>query len=478
MESKKIVSGIKWASIQFALDTLFRFCIRLFLAKLLLPEQFGLIGMCIIFIALAGVASELGMGAALIQKKKDIEAILLYPTAFWSGLVWGLILYLIMTFLVAPFAASFYKEPLLKFLIPILSIVIVLKPLVMIQTVILTRAMNFKKLAKIFNLATITSGVVALFAAYFGFGVWALVINNVLSIIITLPLFFITLKWKPTLEWKKDHFKEIFGFGAYSTITGVFSTLTYNIDNLMIGKMLGSSLLGSYTLSFSLTENLRQIVSNVLNKVMYPVFGKNQDDKEKLKSFFTKIIAFNALLMYPAMTFILLFAEEIIIGFFGSEWADAIIPIKVLSIAMMLHLLVNSFTSLIRGLGKPQLEMKIIIGLTTLVLLPGLYFGISNFGLVGASYAILLNKIVLVAVGLIVLKREIGLGFSQVLGAIKNALIAVTISTLIILGMAYVVKIDNFLVKAIIYIISYIIIVYKLEKENLSIILAQLIHRK
>lgn len=478
MESRKIVQGIKWAGIQFALDTLFRFCVRLLLAKLLLPKFFGLVGMCVIFIALAGVASELGMGAALIQKKEDFEAEKLYSTAFWSGLVWGLILYIIMSFLIAPFTSYFYNEPQLKKLIPVLSLVIVLKPLIMIQTIILTRRMDFKNLAKISNIATITSGIIALLCAYYGLGVWALVINNILSIIITIPLFIFSVKWIPKIEWKKNFFLEIFGFGAYSTVTSVFSTLTYNIDNLMIGKMLGSSQLGSYTLSFSLTENLRQIISNVLNKVMYPVFGKNQDNKEKLKAFFTKIIRFNAILMYPIMAFIFMFSNDIIIGFFGKQWVSAIMPLKILSIAMMLHLLVNSFTSLIRGLGKPLLEMKIIIGITLFVLLPGLYIGISNFGLVGASYAILLNKIALVIIGLFVLKREIGLNFIDVFKAVKNAIIAVLVSVILILITIYVLKINYFFISVFIFMISYAICIYKLEGDNLSLMFKTLLKRK
>src|SRR5690606_5353534 len=162
----------------------------------------------------------------------------------------------------------------------------------------------------------------------------------------------------------------IFSFGIYSTGTSIFSTLTYNFDNLIIGKMLGASMLGAYTLSFSLTEQLRQTLSAVLNKVMYPVFGKTQDDKQKLKNYFLKIVNFNALIIYPLMAYFFLFAKEVI-SFFGEKWSDAVLPLKILSIAMMIHLLINSFTSLIRGLGKPKLEMKIIIGLTLFVLIPG-----------------------------------------------------------------------------------------------------------
>ncbi len=167
MEPKKIVSGIKWAGVQVLLDVFFRFSIRIVLAKLLMPSEFGLVGMCMVFIAVATASSELGMGAALIQKKHDHEAEINYSTAFWTGLIWGVGLYLIISVIVGPFAAYFYKEPLLISLIPILSISILIRPLNLIHTVILTRAMDFKKIAKIFNLSAFISGSVAIVAGVF-----------------------------------------------------------------------------------------------------------------------------------------------------------------------------------------------------------------------------------------------------------------------------------------------------------------------
>ena len=473
MSSKSIFTGVLWTSIQFVIDIIFRFAVRFMLAKLLLPSQFGLVGMCTVFIAVAGAASELGMSAALIQKKNDQEAEEMYPTAFWSGLIWGVVIYCILSLVITPLATSFYDEPKLKVLIPVLSLGILLKPFNLIHTVILTRSMDFKALAKILNISSIIAGVVSLISAYFfNFGVWALVLNNVLAVVISVPLLFYITKWKPILIWNKEHFKSIFGFGAYSSGTLIFSTLTYNIDNLMIGKMLGSSLLGSYTLSFSLTEQIRQAISGVLNKVMYPVFGKNQEDKVKLKNYFLKIVNLNSIAIYPLMSFIFLFATEII-GFFGERWSNAIIPLKIMCIAMMAHLLVNSFTSLIRGLGKPALEMKIIMGLTIFVLIPSLYFGILNFGLTGAALAILLNKLALVIVGVYVLKNEINLSIKELIYSIKGAVASIILATTVFLLIKNFIY-DNVFFSMILFVVIYLITVFTLEKKNLNLLLSKL----
>jgi O-antigen/teichoic acid export membrane protein len=467
LNSTKIVSGIKWASLQFVIETFFRFSIRLILIKFLQPSEFGLVGMATIFIAVAAAASELGMSAALIQKKSHEEVTLLYNTAFWSGIIWGILVFLFLSLLIAPIAASFYHEPILIKLIPVLSLGILIKPFTMIHAVILTRDLNFKKLAKIANGASLIAGIISLIFAYRGLGVWALALNNILAVALTIPLFILATKWKPTFEWNKEHFKDVFGFGAYSTATSIFSTLTYNIDNLMIGKLLGTSLLGNYTLSFSLTEQVRQVVSNVLNKVMYPVFGKLQDDKAKLRAYFLKIININAMVIYPLMTYLLLFAEDIILGFFGDKWSLAILPLRILSIAMMIHLLVNSFTSLLRGLGKPNLEMKIITGTTIIVLIPSLYFGVHFYGLIGASIAILINKISLVIIALVVLKKEINLSALIVFKTVKGSFISALVPSLIITILSYFLIGNNFLIFSSIYIIVYAVMIFFLEKKSI-----------
>lgn len=474
MDSKKIISGVKWAGIQFAFDTIFRFAIRLILAKLLLPEDFGLVAMCTIFISIAEAVSELGMGAALIQRKSSEEAEAMYSTAFWSGLVWGVIIYLLVCFVVGPFAAYFYDENMLLKLVPVLSLGVLLKPLVLIHVVKLTRALQFKKMAKIYNLSALLAGILGISAAYMGFGVWSLAVHQVLSVAITIPLLYRSTTWSPKGQWSRNQFKSVFGFGAYSTGTNVFSRLTYNIDNLMIGKMLGAGLLGSYTLSFSLTEYLRQVISNVLNRVMYPVFSQSQDDKEKLRNYFLKIIGINAIIIYPLMAYLIVFAETIIVDFFGERWAEAVLPLRILAVAMMVHLLVNSFTSLIRGLGKPELEMKIIISLTIFILLPALYIGITYYGLVGASLAILANKIVLVLVGLITLRMQVGLSPYRVISAIKSAIFSVVLAMAPLAALIYFMHFDNIFILTPLYIALYLAVIYWLEKQLILMLLKNL----
>lgn len=454
MESKKIVTGIKWASIQLALDMTFRFSVKFILAKLLLPEQFGLIGMCTVFIAFANSLSELGMSAALIQKENDEDAKSLYPTAFVTSIASGVLFYLILVFAVTPFASYFYDEPKLDYLIPILSLSVFLRPFGIIPVVQYSRSLNFKKMANIYNLSSFIAGVLAIIAALSGLGVWALVINVVLAASLPIPLLWRSIKWKPQITFNRQHFNQIFGFGIYTSGTSVISSISYNIDNLFIGKFLGAGALGAYTLSFSLTEQIRQAVSSILNKVMYPVFGQKQKDIKLLKNYFLSIIRINAIMIYPIMIFMVLFAREIIVGFFGERWEQAVQPLQLLAIAMMIHLLVNSFASLLRGIGKPKIELYIMSGLTLFVLVPGMIIGIQTYGLVGASIAILVHKVFLAFFGIMVLSKYINVKLKEIVNTIKFTFLSLLITVICVALFSSFVS-ENAILQMVVFILCY-----------------------
>lgn len=474
MTGNKIISSIKWSSIEFAISSFFNFIIKLVLAKLLIPSDFGIVGMAIVFIALAQAISELGLGAALIQKKNDSDVLPLYNTAFWSGIIWGFLIFLFMSVVVAPFAVYFFKENILIKLIPILSLPIILKPINLIHNVILTRSLNFKTIALINNFSSLIGGTISLVASLYGLGLWSLALFNVLPSFIAIIPYFIVTKWYPKLKWDLKYFKQFFHFGLYTTGTSIVSTISYNIDNLLIGKFINAQALGAYSLGFNLTEVLRQRVSSVLNKVMFPVFSFEQDDIEKLKSYFLSIIKFNAIVLYPLLTVLLLFAKDIV-GFFGNKWIDAIVPLQILSVAIMIHLLVNSFTSLLRALGKPRLELKILLIINIFILIPGLVIGIVLFELKGASIAILINKIVLTYVAIFYLKRFINISIMEIISSVRTALIGIAISGIIIKSIQY--FFDYHIFKSIyliVFIMIYAIIIYYFEKREIMKIFNQL----
>lgn len=407
-----ILKGVFWNGLQLVINQSFTFIVRLILAKLLLPEQFGIIGMATVFTGFVQVLTELGIGAALVQRKDDQLNPIHYHTSFWTGVIWSALLFLLMTFVAAPFAANFYKEPILKVLIPVISIGILLSPINLVNKAQLTKQMNFKKIARIENITNIIAGIISIIMALLGAGVWSLAFNSTAIILFAIPLYFKATGWFPKLIWSKEAFKDVFGFGIYTTGTNVINYFINNVDYLLIGKVLSAQALGAYTFAFVLTDTFRGKLMSVINNVMYPLYGKKQGDPEALKKYYLKVVSYNSIIVYPIMVLLLTLAEPIILNIFGDKWHDSIIPLKILSVSVMIHMLVNSNTALIRGLGKPGLEMKLQL-FKAFIFIPTLVFGIYTNGIIGASWAILINKVIAVIIAQYTFNKLINIKISS-----------------------------------------------------------------
>lgn len=425
----KIVSGMVWSSIQLIISRLFSFVIKLVLAKLLFPEQFGLVGMAAVFTSFVQVFNDLGIGAALVQRKKEKLSEVHYHTAFWSSVIWALGIYLLIVFAVAPLAAIFYEEPLLEAIIPVLSIGVLCSPVNLVHKAILTRKMSFKKLAFIDNASSIVAGLMAVGLAFAGAGVWALVFNTVATLLIAMPLYFHATGWLPKLQWGRQAFKDVFGFGVYTTGTQFFNVLMLNMDYLLIGKLLSASALGVYTLAFVLTDTFRSQLTTMMNKVMYPVYGQKQDQHSVLRHFYYKIVKYNSICIYPVMVFLIVLGEPFVVEFFGTKWVEAILPLKILAFSVMIHLLVNSHATLIRGLGKAKVEMRMQL-MKSVFYVPTIVLGIYWYGIVGAAWAYVINKVLEVVIAQYFLRKFLNVTMADLVTAVSPPLVASVVAFL------------------------------------------------
>lgn len=414
---RKIFKGTFWTGIELVVNRGFGFLIKLVLARILFPEDFGLVGMAAVFTTFVQVFSELGMGSALVQRDEKLLKETHFHTAFWTGVIWSILIFLIMCFVVTPLASWFYEQPMLNSIIPVLSLGILASPVNMIHKSQLTKALDFKKMTIINNSSNIVSGSVALILALTGAGVWALVFNSVANSLIAIPLYFKATGWKPKLIWDKTSFKDIFGFGAYYTGTKVFNKITSQIDYLIVGKLLGAASLGIYTLAFVLTETIRSQLMSIVNKVMYPVYSSFQNDTEKLKDYYLKVLRYNALLIYPVLFFLAVFAEPFVLLVYGDKWAESVPIVQIISIASVVHMLVNSNTSLIRGSGRPKLELILQLVKSLMFFVPLIIAGTYYYGLIGTAIGYAIAKTLAVILSVIVMTKIFGIDFKSLMKA-------------------------------------------------------------
>ncbi len=381
-----------WSVIEVAVKRTLDFVVKLILARLLFPEDFGVIGMATVFITFIQVLNDAGMGPAIIQKKNLTEKHL--NTVFWTNIVWSVLLYLILSFAVAPLAASFYDQPILSTIIPVLSISILTGALNTVHFSQLRRDLNFKKIALIRNIASVIAGIVAICMAFLNFGVWALVANSVVAYVITVPLFYNATKWKPSVQWDRQTLREILSFGVFITGSKVIMNLVGNADYLLIGKLAGSVALGAYTLAFMMTNLVSGQVTSMLDTVMFPFYSSIQDDIGKLRAYYLKLIGYYTLILFPIMLTLILFANELVPLFFGDKWGDTILPLQILSLAVMVSVLTTGYNLLFRSTGNPKYEFKLQRITSLGIYLPCLSLGIYFYGVVGAAAGILISRII------------------------------------------------------------------------------------
>lgn len=423
-----ILKGVFWNSLQVIINKSFSFVIKLVLAKILFPEEFGIVGMALVFTSFVEVFNDLGFGAALIQRDTEDLRPEHYHTAFWTGIGWSMIMYQLMIFVVSPFASRFYNEPLLLQIIPILSLSILSSPLILVHKAQLTKDLNFKKIARIENVSAITSGIISLALAFSGAGVWSLVFNSVATFVISVPMYFFATRWRPALIWEDRAFRDIFGFGIYTTGTNFSNNLINKLDYLFIGKFVSAGALGAYTLAFVMTDAFRSQVMSIMNRVMYPVYGKAQKDLVSMKQYYLNVVKYNSLIINPIMGVLIILGESIVLDFFGEKWIETIIPLKVIAVSVIFHMMANSNNVLIRGMGKSRLEFFIQLFKAIFIFLPAISIGVFYYGIIGAAYAVLFNKVISVFIAQYFLRKLINLNVTELISVLLAPLFALLIS--------------------------------------------------
>lgn len=355
----------------------------LILAKLLSPEDFGVIGYGFLVVQTIGLFREMGFNSALIYQKENIEEAA--STAFWFSLVWSIFLYLII-FLCAPIVASFFREPKLNLLLKVLPISLIISSASSIPMTLMEKSLNFKLKVIPDVVHLIAYGIITVILAFFGLKFWAFVIGTLVSGIIQLIIAF---KLRPIkINFKIDYkiLKEMFGFGKNVMGLGVIYFGIRNIDDFFVGRMLGTTPLGIYQFSYRIANIPATNISNVLGKILYPSFVKIAGSTWELRNAFLKSFRYVAFITIPITFYIILVIPDFITLFYP-KWMNAIIPIQLIAYFGGLRAIGSGMGSVFLAKGKPNLLLPIAI-IQLLILSIIIYPLVHLYGVVGACWAI------------------------------------------------------------------------------------------
>ncbi len=373
---QKTISGLTWSFIDSFAQKGITFIIGIILARLLLPSEFGLIGMITIFIAISESFINSGFGAALIRKQDctDID----FSTVFYFNLVAGLIFYGLM-FISAPAISRFFNEPQLTSLVQVLGVVLVIDSFTIIQRTILTKRIDFKLQTKISVIATVVSGVVGIAMAYKGFGVWSLVASQIIQRGVNTIFLWVWNQWRPLLVFSKNSFFELFSFGYKLLISGLIDTIYRNIYLIIIGKFFSAQELGFFTRANQFKALPAENITRIVSRVTYPVLAQMQDDKAVLKRNYQKLIKSIMFITFVLMMGMAAVAEPMVITLIGENWQPSIIYLQLLCFVGMMYPLHALNLNILNVVGRSDLFLKLEIikkVLAVPVIIIGILFGI------------------------------------------------------------------------------------------------------
>ena len=352
----QLLHGVAWNFIEKVLMRGASFLIGIILARLLTPEDYGLVGMLAIFFTLSNVFIEGGLAKALIQRKEcnDID----YSTAFVSNIGMSLCIYFIL-YISAPWIADFYNEPILIELTRISALSIIFGSFNVVQRARLMSQVNFKSLAQINVISTIISGIVGIIMAYFGCGVWSLVGMTICTSVLLFFLFPFYSRWRPSIHFSKSSFRNLFGFGSKLMITGIVAVIVNNISTIFIGRYYKSDQLGYYTRASHFSELIAFTAFEVLGNVTFPVLSGLQDDRERLVMVYRKSLFFTALFICPIMVLCTLLAKPIVIILLTEKWLPCVILMQWLFLTRLFTPLSALNMNILNAIGRSDLYMKL-----------------------------------------------------------------------------------------------------------------------
>jgi O-antigen/teichoic acid export membrane protein len=394
------------------------FVISIFLARLLGPEEFGLVGMSMVFIVVLRIFVDMGFASALIQNQNNTS--LTYSSIFFLNIFAGFILS-ICIFLVAPFIGKFYGNDTVTTLVRLFSITFVVNSFNIVQTTILKKNLDFKKLTIRDIISQTAAGIAAVIFAMKGFGVYALVIQQILAGFIKTFLLWKVTEWYPRWEFSMAEVRKLTGFSAYVFAAQSLNQLIQQADALIIGKLFSPSTLGYFSRANSINTLITSNSVRSLNKVFFPVLSSVQNDDERFKAIYLKVISVVAGVAIFLTGAFFLCGEELIIGLFGKKWEPSVVIFEIIIIKGFTYpisaMIVNAF--LAKGKSKENFKYGNIR--KVLQLMPFVFAYL--YGFQAYLYAVVSFSLINWLLNNYFITRSLGVGYLEQLKAVLPQLV-------------------------------------------------------
>lgn len=414
--TQKTVKGVLWSLLSFAGSKGITFLATMVLARLLAPEDFGLMALGLVAIGYLETFGSLGVGNFVIYKQGEEEKTA--NLAFTLGLTVNAILAL-GGFLLAPWIANFFNQPALTDILRALSLTLLLMRLGSIHEARLKKSLHFRRTFYPELGKTLTKAIVSIGLAWSGFGVWSLVAGQIAGSIVLSAIYWLVTDWRPHLVWDWAVSKGMLGYSAQIVLVEIMGMVQNNIDYLIIGKRLGSEPLGYYTMAFRIPELLIVNMCVLVSNALFPAYSQLQADRDGLKKGFLVTLQYVSLYTIPVGIGLSVLSAAFIPLAFGNKWQTAIPLMQALAIYALFYSLSFNAGDVYKAIGRPDILNKLSV-FQLLIIVPLLLLA-SGYGILYVALAQVVSSAVLMLVKLLVIKRLIGLRLADVLSALRPA---------------------------------------------------------
>ena len=353
---QKTTNGLFWSSVERFSNQGVSFVFSIILARILAPRDFGIVAMIGIFFAVAQSFVDSGISNALVRKTDRREEDL--STCFYFNIGVGIVAYIVL-FLIAPFIADFYNQPILSPIIRITGLGVVLNSLCVVQQALFTIRIDFKSQAKVTLSATIISGIVGVVLAYLGYGVWALVWQGVVMSLVRMGLLWLMSKWRPKTGFSKDSFHYLFGYGSKLLASGLLDTIYNNIYPIVIGKFYSPAQLGNYSRALTFAQLPSSNITSILQRVTFPVLSTIQDDMPRLQTDYRRLLKLSAFIVFPLMMGLAAVAFPVIRIILTPKWEGCSLYLQIICFALMLYPIHAINLNLLQVKGRSDLFLRL-----------------------------------------------------------------------------------------------------------------------
>ena len=405
---QKTVKGVLWSSLErFSVQGI-QFVVMIVMANMLTPHDYGLIAMLAVFIAVSQSLVDSGFSQALIRKQDRTETD--NSTVFYFNIVVGLLLYGLL-FFSAPLIADFYHEPQLVNITRVIGLSVLINSFVVVQRALLTIKIDFKTQAKAALTAAIVSGGLGIWMAATGYGVWAIVAQQLTNLGVNVVLLWILSRWRPLWSYSWASFNQLFGFGSKLMISGLIDTLYRNIYLIVIGRVFSASDLGYYTRAHQFTDFPSSNLSGIIQRVTYPILCSIQNEDERLSHVYRKFLRLSAFVIFPLMMGLAAVAEPLVLTLLNEQWLFAATLTSIICFQMMWYPIHAINLNLLQVKGRSDLFLKLeiykkIIGVIILcITIP--------FGLIAMCIGGFFSSMIALMINTYYTGKLIGVGFFQ-----------------------------------------------------------------